>query len=105
MFVASRPGDREAHLEVMKEVAATTRSDPPRRGGSAALQRYLNFWFSSSRSISSVEVSSNAASTFADGIRDVPTRHQYKTRLPDDFRDRVRTQRRSHEEHPRSRTP
>ena len=36
------------------------------------LQRYLNFWFSSSLDLFGSEVSSNAASTFANGIKGRP---------------------------------
>jgi benzoyl-CoA 2,3-epoxidase subunit B len=61
-------------LEVMKE----TGSDDPdalRRRGAIdlpLLQRYLNFWFSSSLDLFGSEVSSNAASTFATGIKGRP---------------------------------
>ena len=61
-------------LEVMKEIG----SDDPqaiRRHGAIdlpLLQRYLNFWFSSSLDLFGSEVSSNAASTFANGIKGRP---------------------------------
>jgi benzoyl-CoA 2,3-dioxygenase component B len=61
-------------LEVMKEIG----SDDPgaiRRQGAVdlpLLQRYLNFWFSSSLDLFGSEVSSNAASTFANGIKGRP---------------------------------
>ncbi|HEX9570728.1 MAG TPA: benzoyl-CoA 2,3-epoxidase subunit BoxB, partial [Burkholderiales bacterium] len=61
-------------LEVMKE----TGSDDPqaiRRHGAVdlpLLQRYLNFWFSSSLDLFGSEVSSNAASAFASGIKGRP---------------------------------
>ncbi len=61
-------------LEVMKE----TGSDDPqaiRRQGAVdlpLLQRYLNFWFSSSLDLFGSEVSSNAASAFASGIKGRP---------------------------------
>src|SRR5947209_10350879 len=61
-------------LEVMKEVG----SDDPeaiRRQGAVdlpLLQRYLNFWFSSSLDLFGSEVSSNAATTFANGIKGRP---------------------------------
>ena len=61
-------------LEVMKE----TGSDDPeaiRRQGAVdlpLLQRYLNFWFSSSLDLFGSEVSSNAASSFANGIKGRP---------------------------------
>jgi benzoyl-CoA 2,3-dioxygenase component B len=58
----------------MKEIG----SDDPqaiRRQGAVELpllQRYLNFWFSSSLDLFGSEVSSNAASTFANGIKGRP---------------------------------
>src|SRR5205807_3328901 len=61
-------------LEVMKEVG----SDNPeaiRRQGAVdlpLLQRYLNYWFSSSLDLFGSEVSSNAATTFANGIKGRP---------------------------------
>jgi len=61
-------------LEVMKEIG----SDDPeaiRRAGAVdlpLLQRYLNFWFSSSLDLFGSEVSSNAASSFANGIKGRP---------------------------------
>jgi benzoyl-CoA 2,3-dioxygenase component B len=61
-------------LEVMKEIGG---DDPEaiRRAGAVdlpLLQRYLNFWFSSSLDLFGSEVSSNAASTFANGIKGRP---------------------------------
>ncbi len=61
-------------LEAMKE----TGSDDPaaiRRQGAIdlpLLQRYLNFWFSSSLDLFGSEVSSNAASSFGNGIKGRP---------------------------------
>ncbi|MSQ70590.1 MAG: benzoyl-CoA 2,3-epoxidase subunit BoxB [Betaproteobacteria bacterium] len=61
-------------LEVMKELG----SDDPaaiRRQGALdlpLLQRYFNFWFSSSLDLFGSEVSSNAASSFANGIKGRP---------------------------------
>ena len=61
-------------LEVMKE----TGSDDPaavRRQGAVDLplvQRYINFWFSSSLDLFGSEVSSNAAGSFASGIKGRP---------------------------------
>jgi len=60
--------------EVMKEIG----SDDPeavRRAGVVDLptfQRYLNFWFTSSLDLFGSEVSSNAATTFANGIKGRP---------------------------------
>ena len=61
-------------LEVMKEIGG---DDPEaiRRQGAVdlpLLQRYLNFWFSSSLDLFGSEVSSNAATTFANGIKGRP---------------------------------
>jgi len=61
-------------LEVMKE-AGTDDPVAIRRHGAVdlpLLQRYLNFWFSSSLDLFGSEVSSNAASTFANGIKGRP---------------------------------
>jgi benzoyl-CoA 2,3-dioxygenase component B len=61
-------------LEVMKELR-TDDPDAIRRQGAVdlpLLQRYLNFWFSSSLDLFGSEVSSNAASTFANGIKGRP---------------------------------
>jgi benzoyl-CoA 2,3-dioxygenase component B len=58
-------------LEVMDEL----KTDDPeaiRRAGAidlATFQRYLNFWFSSSVDLFGAEMSSNAATTFANGIK------------------------------------
>ena len=61
-------------LEVMKEVG-TDDPEAVRRQGAVdlpLLQRYLNFWFSSSLDLFGSEVSSNAASSFANGIKGRP---------------------------------
>jgi benzoyl-CoA 2,3-epoxidase subunit B len=61
-------------LEVMKETG-TDDPDAIRRKGAVdlpLLQRYLNFWFSSSLDLFGSEVSSNAASSFATGIKGRP---------------------------------
>ncbi|HZR69905.1 MAG TPA: benzoyl-CoA 2,3-epoxidase subunit BoxB [Burkholderiales bacterium] len=61
-------------LEAMKE-AGSDDPDAVRRRGAIdlpLLQRYLNFWFSSSLDLFGSEVSSNAASTFATGIKGRP---------------------------------
>jgi benzoyl-CoA 2,3-epoxidase subunit B len=69
-------------LEVMKEL----KSDDPdavRRAGAIdlpTLQRYLNFWFTSSLDLFGSEVSSNAASYFATGIKGRPD----EARITDD---------------------
>jgi len=67
-------------LEVMKELGT---EDPPaiRAHGAIDLptiQRYLNFWFTSSLDLFGSEVSSNAATTFATGIKGRPDESQYE---------------------------
>lgn len=67
-------------LEVMKELG----SDDPRTVRNAGaidlplLQRYLNFWFSSSLDLFGAEDSSNAAMTFANGIKGRPDEAQFE---------------------------
>lgn len=66
-------------LEVMKALGT---DDPAalRREGVVdlpLLQRYLNFWFSSSLDLFGSEVSSNAATSFANGIKGRPDESQY----------------------------
>jgi len=61
-------------LEVMKELG-TDEAQALRGHGVVdlpLLQRYLNFWFSSSLDLFGSEVSSNAASSFANGIKGRP---------------------------------
>lgn len=70
-------------LEVMKELGT---EDPAAIRAAGAidlplLQRYLNFWFSSSLDLFGSEVSSNAASTFANGIKGRPDEPQYGDHL------------------------
>lgn len=67
-------------LEVMKELG---NDDPEavRRHSAIDLptvQRYLNFWFTSSLDLFGSEVSSNAASSFANGIKGRPDEDQYE---------------------------
>lgn len=70
-------------LEVMKE----TGSDDPaviRRAGAMDLpliQRYINFWFTSSLDLFGSEVSSNAAASFANGIKGRPDESLYSDHL------------------------
>ena len=61
-------------LEVMKEIGSDDPDALRRRGAIdlPLLQRYLNFWFSSSLDLFGSEVSSNAASSFATGIKGRP---------------------------------
>jgi len=66
-------------LEVMAELGS---DDPQRVRDTGAIdlptfQRYLNFWFSSSLDLFGSEVSSNAASSFAAGLKGRPDEQQY----------------------------
>ncbi len=70
-------------LEVMKELGT---DDPEviRRHGAVDLptiQRYMNFWFTSSLDLFGSEVSSNAASSFASGIKGRPDEAQYRDHI------------------------
>jgi len=81
-------------LQVMKDLAT---DDPAAvRNASAVdlptLQRYVNFWFSSSVDLFGAEISSNAASYFATGIKGRPdearfSEHLGAGRLPIDLPD------------------
>jgi len=67
-------------LEVMRELNT---DDPAaiRRAGAIDLptiQRYLNFWFSSSIDLFGAEVSSNAASNFANGLKGRPDEETFE---------------------------
>ena len=70
-------------LEVMKEL----NTDDPvaiRNAGAIDLptvQRYLNFWFSSSLDLFGSETSSNAASYFANGLKGRPDEAQYEDHI------------------------
>ena len=61
-------------LEVMKQLGSDDVQALRREGvvDLPLLQRYLNFWFSSSLDLFGSEVSSNAASSFANGIKGRP---------------------------------
>ncbi|HYZ16771.1 MAG TPA: benzoyl-CoA 2,3-epoxidase subunit BoxB [Candidatus Acidoferrum sp.] len=68
-------------LEVMRELG-TDEPETIRRAGAIDLptiQRYLNFWFSSSLDLFGAETSSNAASYFANGIKGRPDEQQRYT--------------------------
>jgi benzoyl-CoA 2,3-dioxygenase component B len=70
-------------LEVMKEIG-TDDPDAVRRHGAVDLptiQRYMNFWFTSSLDLFGSEVSSNAASSFANGIKGRPDEAQYQDHI------------------------
>jgi benzoyl-CoA 2,3-dioxygenase component B len=66
-------------LEVMKELATDDPAAIRARGAIdlPTIQRYLNFWFTSSLDLFGSEVSSNAASSFATGIKGRPDEAQY----------------------------
>ncbi len=66
-------------LEVMKELGT---DDPQAVRSQGAIdlptiQRYMNFWFTSSLDLFGSEISSNAASSFASGIKGRPDEGQY----------------------------
>ncbi len=66
-------------IEVMKELG-TDEPAAVRAHGAIDLQtiqRYLNFWFTSSLDLFGSEVSSNSASSFANGIKGRPDESQY----------------------------
>jgi benzoyl-CoA 2,3-epoxidase subunit B len=71
-------------LKRTQEVMAELGTDDPakvRAAGAIDLptfQRYLNFWFSSSLDLFGSEVSSNAASSFATGLKGRPDEAQYE---------------------------
>jgi benzoyl-CoA 2,3-dioxygenase component B len=70
-------------LEVMKELGS---EDPAAVRGKGAIdlptiQRYLNFWFSSSLDLFGAEISSNAASYFATGIKGRPDEASFADHL------------------------
>jgi len=67
-------------LEVMKELGTDDPQAIRNRGAIdlPTVQRYLNFWFTSSLDLFGSEVSSNAASSFASGIKGRPDESQYE---------------------------
>lgn len=70
-------------LELMKELGTDDPAAIRRAGGIdlPLLQRYLNFWFTSSLDLFGSEVSSNAATTFANGIKGRPDEALYEDHL------------------------
>jgi benzoyl-CoA 2,3-dioxygenase component B len=70
-------------LELMKELGTDDPAAIRRAGGIdlPLLQRYLNFWFTSSLDLFGSEVSSNAATTFANGIKGRPDETHYEDHL------------------------
>jgi benzoyl-CoA 2,3-epoxidase subunit B len=75
-------------LEVMKALNSEDPSDV--RGAGAidlpTLQRYMNFWFSSSLDLFGAEISSNAATYFATGLKGRPDEAQFSDHLAFDER-------------------
>lgn len=70
-------------LEVMKELG-TDDPETIRKAGAIELpllQKYLNFWFSSSLDLFGADKSSNAASYFATGLKGRPDEAQYADHL------------------------
>ncbi|HET8727502.1 MAG TPA: benzoyl-CoA 2,3-epoxidase subunit BoxB [Alphaproteobacteria bacterium] len=70
-------------LEVMKELN-TDDPETVRKAGAVdlpTLQRYLNFWFSSSLDLFGADVSSNAASYFANGLKGRPDESRYEDHI------------------------
>jgi len=75
-------------LEVMKELGT---DDPARVRAAGAidlptLQKYLNFWCSSSLDLFGSEISSNAAAAFANGLKGRPDETQYDDHV---LRDKI----------------
>jgi len=67
-------------LEVMNELST---SDPAAIRGHGAIdlqtiQKYINFWFSSAVDLFGADISSNAASYFADGLKGRPDEDRYE---------------------------
>jgi benzoyl-CoA 2,3-epoxidase subunit B len=80
-------------LEVMKELGT---DDPARIRAHGAvdlplLQKYLNFWCSSSLDLFGSEISSNSAANFASGLKGRPDESQYEDHVLRDSRFRIET--------------
>jgi benzoyl-CoA 2,3-epoxidase subunit B len=73
-------------LEVMKEAGSDDPQAVRNRGAIdlPTIQRYMNFWFTSSLDLFGSEVSSNAASSFANGIKGRPDESQYEDHVCSD---------------------
>src|SRR5205809_5568772 len=73
-------------LEVMKEIGSDDAQAVRNHGAVdlATIQRYMNFWFTSSLDLFGSEVSSNAASSFASGIKGRPDETQYQDHVCSD---------------------
>src|SRR5215831_8619860 len=75
-------------LEIMKALGS---EDPAKVRNAGAidlptLQRYINFWFSSSLDLFGAEISSNAASYFAAGLKGRPDEGRFADHLAVDQR-------------------
>ena len=70
-------------LEIMKEIGSEDAQAVRRAGGIdlATVQRYVNFWFSSSLDLFGSEQSSNAATSFANGIKGRPDEAKFEDHL------------------------
>jgi len=70
-------------LEAMKELGSDDPAAVRARGAVdlPTIQRYMNFWFTSSLDLFGSEVSSNAASSFANGIKGRPDEAQYQDHI------------------------
>jgi benzoyl-CoA 2,3-epoxidase subunit B len=70
-------------LEVMKEIGSDDPADLRKAGAIdlPTVQRYINFWFSSSLDLFGADVSSNAAGYFASGIKGRPDEESYPDHL------------------------
>ena len=69
----------ERTLEKMKELK-TDSTDNIRNAGAVDLvtiQKYINFWFSSSLDLFGSEISTNAATAFANGLKGRPDEFRY----------------------------
>lgn len=66
-------------LELMREQQTDSPAAVRKAGGVdlATIQKYINFWFSSALDLFGQEVSSNAASTFANGLKGRPDEHLF----------------------------
>ena len=73
-------------LEVMNEIGSDDPSSVRENGAVdlVTLQKYLNFWFSSSLDLFGSEISSNAASSFASGIKGRPDEGKYEDHVCND---------------------
>lgn len=66
-------------LEIMAEIGSDDPAAVRRAGGVdlPTLQRYLNFWFSSSLDLFGADISSNAATSFAAGLKGRPDESRF----------------------------